>query len=122
MSSEKYLALRERGSAKRTWFFGIEFNSELRRARYLFYFGYPDKVISSHASVILIVAKDRELNYVYAPIEEITQSNIPDISQVGFNMKEQKYVASTIGGFWEGKVEDLAWKFFSQVVERDFGA
>ena len=122
LSYEKYLALRERGSAKRPWFFGIEFNSELRRARYLFYFGYPDNVISSHASVILIVAKDRELNYVYAPIEEITQSNIPDISQVGFNMKEQKYVASTIGGFWEGKVEDLAWKFFSQVVERDFGS
>ncbi|MDE2950820.1 MAG: Fic family protein [Chloroflexota bacterium] len=123
LSSEKYLALRDKGTAKRTWFFGIEFNSEIKRARYLFFFGYPDQVIDQHASVILILAKDPELNYVYAPVEELTQSNTPDIFQVGFNLKEQKFVASTIGGrSWEGKVEDLAWKFFDQVMQRDFGA
>ena len=122
LSSEKYLALRDKGTAKRTWFFGIEFNSEIKRARYLFFFGYPDQVIDQHASVILILAKDPELNYVYAPVEELTQSNTPDIFQVGFNLKEQKFVASIIGGrSWEGKVEDLAWKFFDQVMQRDFG-
>lgn len=121
LSSEKYMALRNKRSASRTWFFGVEFNSEMRRARYLFFFGYPNYVIARDASVILIVAKDLDLNYFYVPLEEITKSNVPDFFQVGFNMKEQKFVASTIGDIkWEGKVEDLAWKFFEQVIERDF--
>ncbi|MCE2473123.1 MAG: Fic family protein [Anaerolineae bacterium] len=122
LSSEKYLALRERGTAKRTWFFGIEFIRETKRARYLFYFGYPDYMIKAHASVILILAKDPDLNYFYVPLNEISQPSRLDIFQVGFNIKEQKFVASTTGGVWDGKVEDLAWKFFEQVVERDFGA
>ena len=122
LSSEKYIALREKGTAKRTWFFGIEFNSEKRRARYLFFFGYPDHVIRQHASVILMLAKDLELNYHYVPLNEIAQTNKPDIYQVGFNMKEQKFIASRAGQVWEGKVEDLAWKFFNQVVERDFSS
>ena len=121
LSSEKYIAIRDRGSASRTWFFGVEFNSEIRRARYLFFFGYPNFVIQRDASVILIVAKDLDLNYFYVPVEEIMKSNVPDFFQIGFNMKEQKFVASTIGDVrWEGKVEDLAWKFFEQVTERDF--
>ena len=122
LSSEKYLALREKGTARRTWFFGIEFNSENRRARYLFYFGYPDYAISQHTSVILILAKDIELNYFYIPMHEMTQPNRLDIFQVGFNMKEQEFVASTAGGMWRGIIEEFAYKFFEQVVERDFGA
>lgn len=122
LSSEKYLDLREKRTAKRTWFFGIEFNSEIKRARYLFFFGYPDAVIDQYTSVILILAKDPELNYLYTPVAKLAQTDAPDIFQVGFNMQEQKFVASTAGGrYWEGKVEDLAWKFFNQVVERDFG-
>lgn len=121
LSSEKYLALRERGTAKRTWFFGIEFIREKKRARYLFYFGYPDYKIKQHTTVILILAKDPDLSYFYVPLDEISQPNRLDIFQVGFNLKEQQFVASTTGGVWEGKVEDLAWKFFEQVIERDFG-
>ena len=122
LSSEKYVALREKGTAKRTSFFGIEFNSEKRRARYLLYFGYPDYRIKQHTSVVLILAKDLALNYFYVPMHELTQSNHLDIYQVGFNMKKQEFVASTAGGIWTGTVEELAYMFFEQVVERDFGA
>ena len=122
LSSEKYVALREKGSAKRIWFFGVEFNSEKRRARYLLYFGYPDYRIKQHTSVILILAKDLELNYFYVPMHEMTQPNRLDISQVGFNMKKQEFVASTAGGMWTGTVEEFAYMFFEQVVQRDFGA
>ncbi len=123
LSAEKYMALRDKRSASRTWFFGIEFRNELRRARYLFYFGYPDIVLARDTTVILILAKDLDLNYYYVPLGEVEKPNIPDIYQVGFNLKEQKYVASTIAnGSWEGKVEDLAWKFFDQVIKRDFGS
>ncbi len=122
LSSEKYVALREKGTARRTWFFGIEFNSEKRRARYLLYFGYPDYKINQHTSVILILAKDLELNYFYVPMHELTQPNRLDIFQVGFNMKKQEFIASTAGGKWTGTVEEFAYMFFEQVVERDFGA
>lgn len=119
LSSEKYLALREKRTARRTWFFGIEFKRENRRARYLFYFGYPDYTISQHTSVILILAKDLELNYFYVPMNELTQPNRLDIFQVGFNIKKQECVASTVDGIWTGTAEDLAWKFLTQVIERD---
>lgn len=122
LSSEKYLALRERGTAKRTWYFGIEFNSENRRARYLFYFGYPDYAIKRQSDVILILAKDLDLNYLYVPMYEISQPNRLDIFQVGFNMKTQQFVASQAGEVWIGNVEELAYRFFEQVVERDFSA
>ena len=122
LSDEKYLALREKRSAKKTWFFGIEFNSEHRRARYLFFFGYPEYVLNPHTSVILILAKDVDLNYHYVTMREVSQPNRLDIYQVGFDMKEQKFVASTAGGVWEGRVEDLAYQFFNQVIERDFGS
>lgn len=120
LSDEKYLALNDKRSAKDTWFFGIEFRRENRRARYLFWFGFPDYVLSQHTSVILILAKDPDLIYQYVTMRELSQPDQPDIFQVGFNMKEQKFVASTSGGLWEGKVEDLAWQFFNQVIERDF--
>ena len=122
LSSEKYLALREKSTAKRTWFFGIEFNSEKRRARYLFWFGYPDYRINQHSTVILILSKDLDLNYNYLSMNEITQPNRLDIFQVGFDMKRQEFVASTAGGMWTGTVEEFAYKFFEQVVERDFGS
>jgi Fic family protein len=122
LSSEKYVALREKGTAKRTWFFGIEFRSDKRRARYLLYFGYPDYSISQHTSVILILAKDLELNYFYVPIQDLTLPNRLDIFQVGFNMKKQEFVASTAGDKWTGSVEEFAYMFFEQVIERDFAA
>ncbi len=120
LSDEKYLALRDKRRATETWFFGVEFRRENRRARYLFWFGFPDYILSRHTSVILILAKDPDLNYHYVTMRDISQPDQLDIFQVGFNMKEQKFVASTSRGLWEGKVEDLAWKFFDQVIERDF--
>ena len=118
LSFEKYLSLRDGGSAKKTWFFGIEFRQGGKRARYLFFFGYSDYRLKPRARVILRIAKD--IDYRYVPLMEITQSNTPDMYQVGFDMKKQAFVALTISGVQEGKVEDFARKFFEQVVQRDF--
>ena len=38
---EKYLSLKNRGSAKKTWFFRLDFRSGPHAARYLFFFGSP---------------------------------------------------------------------------------
>ena len=117
---EKYLSLRDGGSAKRTWFFGIDFKRDNRRARYLLFFGYSDYRLRQRARVILIIAKD--IDYSYVPLGDITQSNKPDIFQIGFDMESQAFVALTISGIQEGKAEVLARQFFNQVVQRDFGS
>ena len=118
---EKYLSLRDRRSAKRTWDFGIEFRRGDSRARYMFFYGYAaDRRLWQRAKVILIIAKDIDNNY--EQLQDITQSNIPDIYQVGFDIKEQTFVALTKQGVKETKVESLARQFFTQVIARDFGA
>ena len=119
LSSEKYLSLRDGRSAKRTWFFGIEFRQGGKRARYLFFFGYSDHQLKPRAPVVLILAKDTDYGG-YVQLRNITQSNKPDMVQVGFDMKEQTFVALMIKDVQEGKVEDFAKKFFEQVVQRDF--
>ena len=116
----KYLSLRDGGSAKRTWDFGLEFRRGSARVRYLFFYGYADYRLRNRARVILFIAKD--INHRYEKLQDVSQSNKPDIYQVGFDISEQTFVASTIGGATEKKVEDLARQFFQQVVERDFGS
>ena len=122
LSFEKYLSLRDGGSAKKTWFFGIRFKAGSKDVRYLFFFGYSDDRLSHQAAVILIIAKDEDYNYGYVPLEDVTQWSKPDMYQVGFDMKKQAFVALTISGVQEGKVESFARKFFEQAVRRDFGA
>ena len=116
----KYLSLRDGGSAKRTWDFGVEFRRGQQRARYLFFYGYADHRLRGRARIVLFVAKN--VDHQYERLQDITQPNKPDIFQVGFDMKEQTFVAWTISGVQEAKVEALARRFFEQVVERDFSA
>ncbi len=114
----KYLSLRDGGSAKRTWDFGVEFRRGNDRARYLFFYGFADYRLRHRTRVVLIIAKD--IDFSYERLQDISQSNKPDIFQVGFDISEQTFVASTISGVQEAKVEDLARQFFTQVVQRDF--
>ena len=121
LSFEKYVSLRDGGSAKKTWFFGIRFKADGKDVKYLFFFGYSDYRLRQRARVILILAKD--IDYSYVPLRDITQPNKLDIVQVGFDMGEQTFVALTISDVvQEGKAENFARKFFNQVVQRDFGA
>ena len=119
LSFEKYLSLRDGRSAKKTWFFGIEFRQGGRRARYLFFFGYSVHRLRQRVPVVLILAKDTDYGG-YVQLRNINQSNKPDMVQVGFDMKKQAFVALTISGVQEGKVENFAKKFFDQAVQWDF--
>ena len=120
LSFEKYVSLRDGGSAKKTWFFGIRFKADGKDVKYLFFFGYSDYRLRQRARVILILAKD--IDHSYVPLKDITQSNKPDIFQVGFDIASQTFVALTISGVQERKVENFAREFFTQVVQHDFGA
>ena len=120
LNFEKYLSLRDGKSAKRTWDFGVDFKRGDDRTRYLFFYGFADYRLRSRARVILVIAKD--IDFSYQPLLDITKSNKPDIYQVGFDITEQTFVALSINGIQEVKVEELARKFFDQVVQRDFGS
>lgn len=117
---EKYRSISNEMPAKRTWFFRIIFERGNRSVRYLFFFGFPNYRLRQRTPVVLILAKGIDYDWEYIPLEDITQSNIPDMYQVGYDMKEEKFVALTVGGVEEGKVEFLATKFLNQVVQRDF--
>ena len=118
---EKYRNLSNEMPAKRTWFFRIIFERGNRSVRYLFFFGFPNHRLRQRTPVVLILAKGIDYEWEYIPLEDVTQSNIPDMYQVGYDMKDEKFVALTVSGVEEGKVEFLATKFFNQVVQRDFG-
>lgn len=119
---EKYLSLRDEGSAKRTWDFGIVFQRGERRVRYLFFYGKADPALRSKAKVVLLIAKAIGYEYGYESLKKISQPNTSDIYQVGFDIDSQSFVALTISGVIERKAEALARRFFEQVIERDFGA
>jgi fido (protein-threonine AMPylation protein) len=120
LNFEKYVAIRDGETAKRTWFFRIDFMSGNRTARYLFFFGYGHINIRSRAPVVLIVAKEIE-PYSFERLENISQSNIPDIHQIGYDMKSESFIALTPTGLIDGKIESLGKQFLEQVVRRDFG-
>ena len=119
-SIEKYASLRDGMPAKKTWFFGIEFNTDGRRERYLFYFGYPAQRMRQRSSVILFIAKNTD--YGYERLQNISQSNIPDVYQVGFDIGTRKFVSFGSSGIRERNLVNLVRKFFNDVFKRDFGA
>ena len=119
---EMYRNLQNEMPAKKTWFFRIIFARGNHRVRYLFFFGYPNHRLRQRTPVVLMLAKGIDYEWEYTQLEEITQTNIPDMVQVGFDMKAQTFVAWTVGGVKEVKVEDLARRFFEQDLEREFSA
>lgn len=120
LTIEKYASLRDNGPATKTWFFGLEFNGDGQRARYLFFFGYPAaQRMKRRSSVILFVAKNTIDGY--ERLQDISQSNIPDLYQVGFDIDSRKYVTFGVSGIRERNLVKLARQFFDHVFKRDFG-
>ena len=119
LSIEKYASLRDDGRAPKTWFFGLEFNRDGRQERYLFIYGCPAQRMRKRASVVLFVAKNTD--YGYERIQYMSQSNIPEIYQVGFDLESRKYVVFGSSGIRERNLVNLVRQFFNQVVQRDFG-
>ena len=117
---EKYRQLSNSKSAKRTWFFGLEFNKGYKQVRYMFFFGYADDRLNERTPVTLIIGK--HIDYYYERLEDVSQPNIPDIHQVGFDMKKQTFLTLTPHAVQERKAQEIAQDFIGQVVKRDFGS
>lgn len=119
LTIEKYINMRDGKSAKKTWYFGIEFNRGGQRARYLFFFGHPHHKMSMRTTVILVIAKNTD--YGYERLQDFTRSHIPDIFQLGFDLDSRKFLSFGNSGVRERNLSSLVQQFFEQVAQRDFG-
>ncbi len=120
LTIEKYASLREDNRATKTWFFSLEFNGDGRRVRYLFFFGYPtDQRMKRRCSVILFIAKNTIDGY--ERLQDISQSSIPDVYQIGFDTDSREYVTLGVSGIRERNLVELSRQFFDHIFKRDFG-
>jgi Fic family protein len=119
---EKYLALNSYSSAKKTWFFRMDFKSGEKVARYLFFFGSPSYSLRGRCDVTLHVAREEPPNsFNYERIEHISAPNVPNLVEVGYDAKSEEFVARhKAGTFLKTKVEEICRSFFDEVVQKHF--
>jgi Fic family protein len=121
---EKYLALRGGTSAKRTWFFRVDFKSGERSARYLFFFGYPSFTMRTRSDVNLFAAREEPSgSFHYEKLDFISAPNVPDLIEVGYIASREEFlVRKRSGDVVEMKVEKVCREFFEDVVQRHFSS
>lgn len=121
---EKYLALKVNASAKRTWFFRIDFRSGQKAARYLFFFGSPSFSLRGKADVSLHVAREEPAgSFKYERLESLSAPNVPTLVEVGYDAQHEEFlVRRKAGGVSGQKVEKICREFFNEVVQRHFSS
>ncbi len=119
---EKYLSLRQRKSAKKTWFFRVDFLLGERTARYIFFFGYPSSILSDKCKVTLHVSReDPPGSYRYEFLRHVPAGNVPNMVEIGYNPKAEKFVARDLNNHRKSdKIESLGKTFFEEVIQSHF--
>jgi hypothetical protein len=89
---EKFVALQRGQSAKRTWFFRVDFRVGDRAERYLF-FGWPSAALRNvQCSVSLFISReDPSGSYFYTALDKITAPNAPAIAEIGYDMHGERF-------------------------------
>lgn len=120
---EKFLALQTGQSAKRTWFFRIDFARGQRTARYLFFFGFGSPTLRDRARVTMHVAReDPEGSYNYVALRDLTNTNVPKIVEVGYDPKAERYITMSHGGVsMEENVDSIAQGLIGDIAHIHFG-
>ncbi|NKC12082.1 MAG: hypothetical protein GKR94_07725 [Gammaproteobacteria bacterium] len=121
---EKYSALKLGESAKRAWFFRIDFRNGDKTARYLMFFGYAHSKLHGRCDVTLHVAREDPPNsYHYERLDTITAPNVPDLVEIGYSMSEERFmVRGKSNNIDSGRVEEFGRRFFEDVVSKHFSA
>lgn len=119
---EKYLSLRSGESAKRTWFFRVDFVRGEDSARYLFFFGAPSGPMRSKADVTLHVAREEPTgSYHYERLANLGHPNVPDLFEIGYSVRDEAFVTDRRGmPQVGGKVESIGRAFFEDVISKHF--
>lgn len=119
---EKYLALKGNTSAKKTWFFRVDFRSGEKSARYLFFFGSPSYSIKQKCDVTLHLAREEPAgSFNYERLENISAPNVPSLLEIGYSSATEEFVSRLRGGTLKvAKVETVCRQFFEDVIQRHF--
>lgn len=122
LAFEKYSALRQGNSAKRTWFFRIDFRRGNTSARYLFFFGHGSWKMRERCEVTLHIAREEpENSYYYEKLADLTGGNIPNFTEIGHEMKKERFVVLTrSGAIREAQVKSFGNQFFEEIVAKHF--
>lgn len=118
---EKYAGLAQGESAKKTWFFRIDFRSGTRTARYLLFFGTPSFSIRDRCDVTVHVARE-QAPYSFIRLEHLTAPNVPDLLEIGYVPKEERFLARYKGSTRLVGVEEMGRQFITQITSMHFGS
>ena len=120
---EKYLALRQRQFAKRTWFFRVDFVPEGRSAvRYLHFFGFTSYAMSgqSKARVSLHLSRE-ETPFYFERLDDITSPDVPPLREIAYSPADEAFIARHgLDQCFEQKIERIAEQFFENVINLHF--
>ena len=120
---EKYLRLRGGQSAKRTWFFRVDFRTEQKAVRYLHFFGFSSYAMSEQmpgTRVTLHLARE-ESSFYFEKLDDIQGANVPVLREIGYSPVDETFVVRHGSDrCFEQKVEQIANQFFQSVVELHF--
>jgi len=122
---EKYISLKNYDSAKKTWFFRIDFKLSSRTARYLFFFGSPSSHMQDYdVDVTLHVCREEPTDsFNYERLDSITSPNVPNVVEIGYNAKNEDFVVRGINSqVREEKIESLCRNFIKEVVDKHFAS
>lgn len=110
---EKYLSLSQEKSAKRTWFFKIQFLNHC----YLFFFGYASYTMKDEIfdNVTLHISRE-EFPFHYIRLDRI-DSITPDLREIAYSQDEEQFVYRSVDNIVSRrKIEQLARDFITQII------
>ena len=121
---EKYLSLKNFGSAKKTWFFRLDFRSGAHASRYLFFFGSPSYALKNKADVTLHISREEPPgSFHYEKLDALSAPNVPSFAEIGYKFDEEAFVVRAKNGNTRTeKVESVSRRFIQEVVEKHFGS
>lgn len=119
---EKYLSLKNFGSAKKTWFFRLDFRSGTQAARYLFFFGSPSYAMKGQADVSLHVSREEPAgSFHYERLDSLSAPNVPSFVEIGYKLDDEAFVVRAKNGSVRAeKVESVCRRFIQEVIEKHF--
>ena len=120
---EKYLALRGGQSAKRTWFFRVDFRAEQKAVRYLYFFGFSSSMMSNQkpsAKVSLHLAREGTPFY-FDKLDEIQADDVPLLREIAYSPTDENFVVRHGSDrCMEQKIERIGHQFFENVIDLHF--
>ena len=120
---DKYQTLSGGESAKRTWFFRIDFVRGGQSARYLFFFGFAGYSMRRRTLVTLHIARENPPgSFYYEKLRDISAPGVPSFSEIGYDIQSERFVYVNLNeDIHEANVEFIAREFITELTKQ-FGA